>query len=430
MRKTSLARNRKDESGQTIAIVALSLVSLFAMAALAIDVASLYSARAEAQKAADAAALAAAKAFVDSGYMTNPAALDLAKNMASSYGQAIGSQNNVAGSPPTVTVQPPDTTYPGNPQVTVQVQQTNLPIFFSRIWGVTLLKVSATATAEAYNPSNFQNPASPSPRFLATGQSIGVTPSCVKPLAIPNADNTVGGSPYIDRNTGVVQGNPIGEAFSVTSFCQPRRGGRRGPPVSCTNPVNPPTDPASIMGKYVPISPENPPATTTYNCPSCASGTQPIQQSLECCNTNVYQCGGGNTSAEVLVDYTGYTAFTPFSTMRCATESLGLPDTLTVPSDYPSNPMQITTANGPTPGNVSTSGSIMTFPIWDNSGIVRQAKIQIIGFIQVFVTAPSFSFTGSLNGTVLNVIGCGQNSPNVPVSGGGATPIPVRLIHQ
>ena len=48
-------------------LVAVSLVTLLAMAALAIDVVTLYVARSEMQRAADAAALAGAKAFVDSG---------------------------------------------------------------------------------------------------------------------------------------------------------------------------------------------------------------------------------------------------------------------------------------------------------------------------------------------------------------------------
>ena len=46
------------------------MVSLLAMAALAIDVVTLYVARTEVQRAADAAALAGAKALADSGVTT------------------------------------------------------------------------------------------------------------------------------------------------------------------------------------------------------------------------------------------------------------------------------------------------------------------------------------------------------------------------
>ena len=53
--------NRKNERGVTIVLVAFSLLALLGMAALAIDIATLYVAHGEAQRAADAAALAGAK---------------------------------------------------------------------------------------------------------------------------------------------------------------------------------------------------------------------------------------------------------------------------------------------------------------------------------------------------------------------------------
>ena len=53
-----LVHRRSRERGQTIILVAVALVSLLAMAALAIDVTTLYVARGEMQRAADAAALA------------------------------------------------------------------------------------------------------------------------------------------------------------------------------------------------------------------------------------------------------------------------------------------------------------------------------------------------------------------------------------
>jgi hypothetical protein len=430
MRKTFSVRNRKAERGQTIVLVAISLVGLLAMAALGIDVASLYSARGEAQKAADAAALAGAKAFVDSGFTTNPAAKTLAESMVSAYASAIAAQNNVAGTPPsTVNVSFDDTTYPGNPQVTVQIQQANLPIFFARIWGVTFLKVGASATAEAYNPSNYQSSPSTPSNF------VGVTPSCVKPLAIPNTD-PITNQPYVNRTTGVVNGNPTGEAFNLTSLCQPRSGRRRGPVVTCTNSPTPiGSGPGSIVpGEYVPITQETPPATTTYNCPSCATSTQPIQQSLECCNMTTYQCGLGNSNAEMVIDYTGYTPFTTYSTLSCATQPFGLPDTLdpTSVTTYPANPMHISAGAGPNAGqSVNNSSSIMTFPVWDDTGTISGGKIQIIGFVRAFiVNSPTPNFTGSFSGTVLNVVGCGRNTPGTPVSGGGASPVPVRLIHN
>ena len=58
---------QEQQRGQTILLVAFSLVVILGMAALAIDVVTLYTARSEAQRSADAAALAGAKMLVDSG---------------------------------------------------------------------------------------------------------------------------------------------------------------------------------------------------------------------------------------------------------------------------------------------------------------------------------------------------------------------------
>src|ERR1700733_10339080 len=87
--KCGVGARRRGERGQTILLVAISIVSLLAMAALAIDVVTLYVASTEIQRAADAAALVGAKAIADSGFTTLPsadpnyaAAQLLAQNMA------------------------------------------------------------------------------------------------------------------------------------------------------------------------------------------------------------------------------------------------------------------------------------------------------------------------------------------------------------
>src|SRR5262249_33318838 len=56
-----LTIRRQQERGQTIVLVAIAVVTIIAMAALAIDVVTLYVARAEMQRAADGAALVGAK---------------------------------------------------------------------------------------------------------------------------------------------------------------------------------------------------------------------------------------------------------------------------------------------------------------------------------------------------------------------------------
>src|SRR5882672_4981649 len=143
MRKSGITfRRHSGERGQTILLVAVSLVALLGMAALAIDVVTLYVAKSEAQRAADAAALTGAKAFVDSGVTTDPtnsSLQTLAQSMATAMINTMIGQNKVAGTAPQLASAPSfDFSQAGNPRITVTLQRTDLPIFFARIWGGTL----------------------------------------------------------------------------------------------------------------------------------------------------------------------------------------------------------------------------------------------------------------------------------------------------
>ena len=70
-------------------------------------------------------------------------------------------------------------TFPVNPKVTVTVQNANLPTFFARIWSRAALTVRATATAEAFKPSNLSG---------IGGAVVPIAPRCVNPFLIPNCD--------------------------------------------------------------------------------------------------------------------------------------------------------------------------------------------------------------------------------------------------
>src|SRR5713101_475839 len=108
-----------NQRGQTLILVAVSLISLVGIAALAIDMTTLYVARAEIQHAADAAALAGAKAFVDSGVTTDPSnssLLGVAQTLAPQYVASVVAQNNVAGSPPKLAGAPVITLPPASSQ--------------------------------------------------------------------------------------------------------------------------------------------------------------------------------------------------------------------------------------------------------------------------------------------------------------------------
>src|SRR5438874_12390201 len=241
MRYRSISRKQSQERGQTIALVALTIVTLLAMAALAIDVVTLYVAKGEVQRAADAAALVAAKAFVDSGVTSDPANTSLqtlAENMATAGINAILPENKVAGVAPVLVGTPTFCfnclayPYPGNPQVTVTLQRTGLPISFARIWRSAAATVTASAKAEAYNPSNSQT---------ATGNYIPIAPKCVKPLLIPNKDPNNPGAPFV-LPTGVVSAGVVGKQIILKDACQPGN-----PNMACAAPL--PLDPPANGGQ-------------------------------------------------------------------------------------------------------------------------------------------------------------------------------------
>ena len=279
MQKNILSRQRHHEQGQTIILVAISLVSLLAMAALAIDVVTLYVARTEIQRAADAAALAAAKAIADSGVTTlqiSPpdsnltAARSLAQTMATTAVTSLLSApaiNLVAGNAPTLNTLTPipiDWSRQGNPHVTISLKASNLPTFFSKIWGGSAASVTATATAEAYNPANLPN---------ATITSITpIAPTSVKPWLVANV-NPVDSKPFVDPSTWVVDSSIIGgPAIDLVSACA-----HPGPTDVIPFPI--------LLGAFHLVCSICTCGGYTSNnqniCPACA-GTTDFEQSIEC----------------------------------------------------------------------------------------------------------------------------------------------------
>src|SRR4051812_19230478 len=268
-RRNPLGRNQ--EHGITMVIVATAMVAIIAMAALSIDVITLYLAKQEAQRSADAAALAAGKVIALSGITGDPnngtgnwGAIcgpdDGTNGLATRVAKSVANQNLIAGGPvttPTVSYSYggttsgdctalPATGFGVNPIVTVQLSRAGLPTFFSRIWGNSGNSISATATAEVFNPANWGNPGN-----TATGSIVPVKPRCVKPWVVPNQDplnpgpvgsaycnTTAAGNPgacnpIVDLTTGQIMhpgmslnGNPtgaggiIGETFWLNPNCQ------------------------------------------------------------------------------------------------------------------------------------------------------------------------------------------------------------------
>ena len=441
MQKTLLSRQHPGQRGQTILLVAISLISLLAMAALAIDVVTLYVARTEIQRAADAAALAAAKAIADSGVTSldpsSPnlvAAQTLAQNMATAAVSALvnasSTSNLVDGQPPTlatITPIPIDFSRQGNPHVTIKLSSSNLPTFFSKVWGGSAPSVTATATAEAYNPAN-----------LSTITPIA--PLSVKPWLVANADPTGTALHFVDTTSPiwVVDSGVIGKSFDLVSDCT------NPGPNQCQPKDNPPKITLPNQVEYLPAVVTTP--NTQNVCPACAGATD-YEQSIECADVatsyQVLNCGGGAATAQWDNGINpgpspgnNATSLGGQCLIHAANEGAGQgQDTLTEPNPIFSAPYQIKQQSGTL---VTTSNSIATIPIIDStSALPVPGSVTVVGFLQAFINQVD-PFTGvigappegSINITVLNIAGCSSaNNPVSPVLGlSGTSPVPVRLI--
>src|SRR6201997_2516037 len=284
---------KNSERGVTMILVVLAMLSMLGIIALAIDVITLYSARSETQRAADSAALAAAKMLVDMGVTTDPTAtvptaaqIDAATKAA----QSVATNLSIAAR----RIQTSDVTlaFPGsgsptfavNPKVSVTVQNTNLPTFFSRIWSRAALTVRASATAEGFNPSNWAS---------IGGTAVPIIARGVKPFLIPNCDPNPahtgaacgGAATFFDRTTGAIT-NPgpaptgiIGETFTLISDCT-GPGCVPGPPTTTSPPA---------MLKYYPVQM----SLTASACPTsrCVLGSTTFENNIECSNPTPISCG-------------------------------------------------------------------------------------------------------------------------------------------
>jgi Flp pilus assembly protein TadG len=436
IRKFSHAQpSRHPERGITMVLVAIAMVAIIAIAALSIDIVTLYLAREEAQRSADVAALGAARVLSLSGVTGDPQNTTgywtAACNSATQVAQALASQNAVGSA--TATSVNVNFVYNGtavancafaglnafgvNPQVQVQVIRAGLPTFFSRIWSRNTNSVSATATAEAFNSSG-------SGAFAPNG-IVPVNPRCVKPWIIPNKDPGNGGNTFVNLGDGSIT-NPgiqvngagtgiIGETLTLTSACG-GGGGRRGR--GCTLLSNPPP-----TGSYIPAAVVAPVSAIHT---SCANGST-FQEAIGGCDQNTqYACGvSGGASADLTTN--------PARDTRIAAECLinnAGPDSLDT-SSFPYR-IQAGSANPViTSGVVTSSTSIATVPIYDSTLPLQSTNnptITIVGFLQVFINQADFFPNGSLNVTVLNVAGCSNRATNPPIPASGTSPVPIRLI--
>jgi Putative Flp pilus-assembly TadE/G-like/von Willebrand factor type A domain len=132
----------RDERGQVIVLVAISIVALIGLVGLAIDVGYAYYSQRSLQASADAAALAGASA------LPNPGAAAAVANSYSGSDGAKNSRSNVPGVTTSVTTKCVSLAPRCAPANAIVVSQTaNVPTIFARVLGIDSFTVHARATA-------------------------------------------------------------------------------------------------------------------------------------------------------------------------------------------------------------------------------------------------------------------------------------------
>ena len=127
----------------------------------------------------------------------------------------VSGQLPVMPAPPTFDF----TTHPGSFQITVSLKSASLPTFFSKIWSRNAPTVTASATAEAYNPANLPT----------TTPFTPISPTSVKPWLVANADPLRASRQHrswLTPTTWVVDSSIIGKTLDLVSDCRSFRNNR------------------------------------------------------------------------------------------------------------------------------------------------------------------------------------------------------------
>jgi len=415
-----------------VAVVMLFVVG--AMAALSIDVVTLYTARSEAQLAADSAALAGARVLASSGMTSRPADATLATNaeaLASKVVVQVAQNNEVGGKNPaasdiTVSFSNPGSGTSGtNPLVTVRVQRTDLPTFFARIWGSKPLAVAASATAEAYNPSGANAVGVP---------KIPVAPICVKPWLLPNKDPSPGGTTIFSLPNGGITNVGLLGFTSATGMTRLRDACVGG---DCS--VVP--LPIPTAWKYYPGDTATTFQPPTLALPACAPAlSTPYEESVAGCIQTPIACNGTAN-----IDTSNYGPARNTETrdaVNCLTHSTANAGDSVDPASIPppfeflagvDNPVVQTGALS-AGTDVMVSDSLVTVPVFDSTGTPPTSPVTIIGFVQLFLNSDGISNSppniGHVKTTIINMAGCGTSAAGPPILGNGASPVAVRLISR
>lgn len=476
-----------NDKGVTLLIVAASLVMMLGMCALSIDLVAGYLARVQCQRAADAAALAGAKAFASDCTTAGCTAGSTAQTLATQNAIAVAAQNLVMGLAPTSTTV--DTAFDyshdvlpsggsGEPQITVTIYRDSvhndaMPTFFAKIFGINSMDVSASATAEAFNPGG-------------TSTNVGV--GCVKPFLVPNCDPNfpvaVGDAEQNTNcpcaGTGLANGDcagGFGSDHNMSYYVDPNTGEAVHPKDCVWTGTQCDQTSGDIGAPWVLHNADTSAPSQWYTIAfSSQSGMQYSQYIRECAPKSVacqgtlntlngkkvgptdagvdcliHSCGSGGCSGQCPA--TGVANNLPDGLNNgqdymCAPYALpGATAQASCPTSTPTSPFTVIAgANNPygyTAGqafDVTTGGSdsLANVVLYDGAPLSpggSTVNVVVKGYMSIFFQDALHSTNlDTINAVVVQVGGCGtggsgSTTPNVNSPGGGSF-IPIRLIHN
>jgi Flp pilus assembly protein TadG len=469
-REDGSCHGRHGERGVGLLMVAVGMVLFLAAAGLAIDLVAAYVARNEAQRAADAAALAGASVFVDEGCTTTGGCVSGGPQEAEATTQAyaVAGQNPVLGQAPTSASVTTSFSYPNaeEPQITVTVyrDQTHgnpAPTFFATVFGHGSMNISASATAEAYNPSG-------------GGTSVGT--SCLRPFLVPNCDPdhpVLSGNSEANTNCPLTNGQALGNGSSIdpvvhcpggnstcyaSNFFDPNNKGAIVNPGICqwSATTSSCASTSGAVGEPWPLHTEAGPsqwyllgftgnsgAALRSFIETCAPTTIACHASLNTANgkkvgptdqgTNalINASGDGPDNGQDLLcspaTCTNNSSAANFGGSSCSSSTCEtLPFVITGGANNPNSSLVNQTFLAP-------SSSVISVAVYDGSQLASGGStVTVLGFMQLFVIDAIHSGSDDEIDTVIeNIGGCGttSSSPNPVIDTGGSF-VPIRLIHQ
>ncbi|MGA8309154.1 MAG: hypothetical protein WB755_03940, partial [Terriglobales bacterium] len=246
------------------------------------------------------------------------------------------------------------------------------------------------------------------------------------------------GGRFVDTNTGALQNNGsfVGETITLQHVVG------AGVPDATTA-----TRTLNYYRATVPINPPAPVCPSTSEVSCAQVGSDDYHDNIACASTFQFSCGQTVGAGQTVFVGGGSGVHTNEGT-QCLIHANGKgtgqgQDVLT-PSGGNAPPITIAGGdNNPNPAlqgatNISRSDSVVTVPIYHSVANVNlcpggpcTGTGTIVGFLQLGITQNVLGGgNGQVEGVIMNVAGCNTGAGGTPVSGGGVSAIPVRLIHQ